>query len=428
LPTSSDRVVECDQLAKQYRIGERQRYRTLRETIVRATSQWFSGRGNAEPPSIWALDGVSFDMHRGDVLGIIGRNGAGKSTLLKILSRITKPTRGRAVIRGRVGSLLEVGTGFHAELTGRENIFLNGAILGMKRHEIVRRFDEIVEFAEIGDFLDTPVKRYSSGMYMRLAFAVAAHLEPEILIVDEVLAVGDALFQKKCLGKMSAASQEGRTVLFVSHNMLAIQTLCGRAVWLDQGRLRENGPARDVVHHYMRSVQTPHVERVWQGGADAPGDANIRLRRVALRPENPGAEIVTVRTPLSLEIDYSLLKPRLHLNVNAFLYNEDGTLIFSSDTQVIDAGEGIFRSLCHIPGDLLNAGTHSVTVTVVRDEARTLLEAEEAVVFDVEDSTHARGSWYDRWPGAVRPMLRWETVPVNDAVLIGAGALQESDA
>jgi hypothetical protein len=210
--------------------------------------------------------------------------------------------------------------------------------------------------------------------------------------------------------------------------MLAIQTLCGDAIWLDQGRLRENGPARDVVHHYMRSVQTPHVERVWQDGADAPGDANIRLRRVALRPEDRRAELVTVRTPLSLEIDYSLLKPRLQLNVCVFLYNEDGTLVFSSDTRVVDAGEGMFRSLCHIPGDLLNAGTHSVTVTVVRDEAHTLLEAGEAVVFDIEDSTYGRGSWYDRWPGAVRPMLRWETVPAGDSVLVGEGVFQESNA
>jgi lipopolysaccharide transport system ATP-binding protein len=413
LLTSSDIVVECDELAKQYRIGERQRYRTLRETIVRTTSQWFHGREKGEPPSIWALDGVSFDVHRGEVLGIIGRNGAGKSTLLKILSRITKPTRGRAVIRGRVGSLLEVGTGFHAELTGRENIFLNGAILGMKRHEIVRRFDEIVEFAEIGDFLDTPVKRYSSGMYMRLAFAVAAHLEPEILVVDEVLAVGDAVFQKKCLGKMSEASQHGRTVLFVSHNMLAVQTLCGSAIWLDQGRVRDSGNARDVVHHYLRTAQTQQVERAWPTLTDAPGDMNVRLRRVLSRPEDHGADVVTVHTPLALEIDYSVLREGLDLAVNVSVYNDEAILVFNSDTRVRNLSAGLYRSICHVPGNLLNAGTYSVSVSIIRDEARSLLALADIVSFDVEDSTHARGSWYDRWPGVVRPILKWETEPAD---------------
>jgi homopolymeric O-antigen transport system ATP-binding protein len=413
LRTSSDIVVECDGLGKRYRIGERQRYRTLRETLTRGASQLFRPRDErAEPPYIWALDDVSFQIGRGDVLGIIGRNGAGKSTLLKILSRITAPTRGRAVIRGRVGSLLEVGTGFHPELTGRENIFLNGAILGMKRAEIVRRFDEIVAFAEIGEFLDTPVKRYSSGMYMRLAFAVAAHLDPEILIVDEVLAVGDAVFQKKCLGKMGEVSQGGRTVLFISHNMLAIQSLCNDAIWLEQGRVRELGSAREVVHHYMREAQSPHAVRTWSDG-DSPGDRNLKLQRVAVRTE-AGAAAISVHSPLALEFDYSVAARGLHLNLNFFLYNEEGTLIFNSDTRLNDPPPGVYQSVCHIPGDLLNAGTHSVSVSVVRDEGHTLLEAADVVVFDVDDSTHGRGSWYDRWPGVIRPMLRWDTAPARE--------------
>src|SRR5580692_3762847 len=244
----TDIAIRCEGIAKQYRIGERERYRALRDVItdmvtapfrrVRSASQDSShGNGNNKETRFWALKDVSFEIKRGEVAGIIGRNGVGKSTLLKILSRITEPTRGSADIWGRVGSLLEVGTGFHPELTGRENIYLNGAILGMSKAEIARKFDEIVAFAEVDKFLDTPVKRYSSGMYMRLAFAVAAHLEPEILIVDEVLAVGDAAFQKKCLGRMREVSSQGRTVLFVSHNMGAITSLCQKAFWLDRGRL-----------------------------------------------------------------------------------------------------------------------------------------------------------------------------------------------
>jgi lipopolysaccharide transport system ATP-binding protein len=416
LRTSSDVVIECDRLGKRYRIGERQRYSTLRETIADRSYRLFMRRQTAaEPPSIWALQDVSFEVRRGNVLGIIGRNGAGKSTLLKILSRITKPTEGRALIRGRVGSLLEVGTGFHAELTGRENIFLNGAILGMRRAEIVRRFDEIVEFAEIGEFLDTPVKRYSSGMYMRLAFAVAAHLDPEILVIDEVLAVGDAVFQKKCLGKMGDVSQSGRTVLFISHNMLAIQSLCSDAVWLDQGRLRELGNSRDVVHHYLREVHTPQVDRVWSDD-EAPGDQNLRLQRVSVRAED-GTNAISVRTPLALEFQYAIARRHLRLNLNFFLNNEEGVVIFNSDTRLIDLAPGVYRSVCRIPGDLLNAGTHSVSVAFVRDEAHMMVESADVVVFDVEDSTHARGSWYDRWPGVIRPMLEWDTGSAEGEIL-----------
>ena len=413
--TSSDIVVECDGLSKRYRIGERQRYRTLRETVAEASARLFRRPGGDDERYIWALDDVSFQTERGSVLGIVGRNGAGKSTLLKILSRITKPTRGRATIRGRVGSLLEVGTGFHSELTGRENIFLNGAILGMKRNEIIRRFDEIVAFAEIGEFLDTPMKRYSSGMYMRLAFAVAAHLDPEILVVDEVLAVGDAVFQKKCLGKMGEVTQRGRTVLFISHNMLAVQSLCDNAMWLDQGRVREVGTAREVVHEYTRDVLSTRVERTWQND-DAPGDRNLKLQRVAVQSDDAGGRI-SVRTPLRLEFEYAIATRGLNLNLNFYLYNEEGILIFNSDTRLADLPVGRFHSVCHIPGDLLNAGTHSVAVNIVRDEAHPLIELSDVVVFDVDDSTHGRGSWYDRWPGVVRPMLKWDTAPADDEVV-----------
>ena len=415
MPTSSDIVIECEGIGKRYRIGERERYRTLRDTLTRAAARAMRGHWHSgDAPSIWALDDITFRMRHGEVLGVIGRNGSGKSTLLKILSRITRPTRGRARIRGRVGSLLEVGTGFHSELTGRENIFLNGAILGMRRSEILRHFDDIIEFAEIGEFLDTPVKRYSSGMAMRLAFAVAAHLDPEILLVDEVLAVGDAVFQKKCLGKMGEASQHGRTALFVSHNMLAVQTLCQSAIWLDQGRIRDSGPAGEIVHNYLRSVQSQHVERTWEDGETAGGDENVRLRRVLVRRADHGADLITVRTPLALDFEYTILKPGLQLALIASVHNEEGVMVFSSDTRLTRPAEGTYKSTCQIPGDLLNAGMYSVTVTFARDEAFALFDVNDAIAFEVEDSTSGRGTWYDRWPGVVRPVLHWDTQTLDE--------------
>ena len=269
-------VVSVEKLGKKYKIGSIQgRYKTLRESIMSVVRNPFRPRREHQflirnhGEIIWALRDVSFEAKEGEVIGIIGRNGAGKSTLLKILSRITEPTEGRAIIRGRVGSMLEVGTGFHPELTGRENIYLNGAILGMTRSEIGRKFDKIVSFAEIEKFLDTPVKHYSSGMYVRLAFAVAAHLEPEILIVDEVLAVGDATFQKKCLGKMEGAAKEGRTVLFVSHNIQAVRALCGRGILLEQGSVCKEGPVSEVIDRYMtEDFGPPKTHAIFQEDPD----------------------------------------------------------------------------------------------------------------------------------------------------------------
>jgi lipopolysaccharide transport system ATP-binding protein len=262
----SDVAIRVQEISKRYQIGRAPRQQSLREAVTgvaRATVGRLHGRAaHSARDTVWALDGVSFEIERGEVVGIIGHNGSGKSTLLKILSRITEPTRGRAEINGRVGSLLEVGTGFHPELTGRENIYLNGAMLGMRKHEIDRRFDEIVAFADIGKLLDTPVKRYSSGMYVRLAFAVAAHLEPEILLVDEVLAVGDAGFQKKCLGKMSEVAGAGRTVLLVSHNMAAIQELCRHSLLLSGGRLVQDGPTEQVVSHYLSQLTADTMDAV----------------------------------------------------------------------------------------------------------------------------------------------------------------------
>src|SRR5688572_19094667 len=277
-------IIRVENLGKQYTIGAKSEpYTTLRESLVRAARKpldMVRRNGKAENTKFWALKDVSFDVMPGEVVGIIGRNGAGKSTLLKVLSRITEPTTGRVELYGRVGSLLEVGTGFHPELTGRENIFLNGAILGMRREEINKKFDEIVDFAEIEEFLDTPVKRYSSGMYVRLAFAVAAHLEPEILVVDEVLSVGDAQFQKKCLGKMREVSEHGRTVLFVSHDMQAVARLCSRIIWFQDGTKREDGKSESIIGSYLRERTTTGSERIWGDGANAPGTDVARLRKV----------------------------------------------------------------------------------------------------------------------------------------------------
>jgi lipopolysaccharide transport system ATP-binding protein len=339
--TMDTTAIQINELGKRFRLGEREPYKTFRESLVkavRAPLHWRrngSNRGNGRDADrwLWALRDISLKVEHGEVLGVIGRNGSGKSTLLKILSRITEPTEGYADIQGRVGSLLEVGTGFHKELSGRENIYLNGALLGMRRAEIASKFDQIVAFAEMDRFLDTPVKRYSSGMYMRLAFAVAAHLEPEILLVDEVLAVGDAAFQKKCLGKMSSVAGEGRTVLFVSHNMSAIQNLCPRALWLDSGRVREAGPTGPVVQHYleaMGSVQTvPLAER-----SDRVGDGSARMLWLSVEPDD-GTGVVRTGSRLRLVIRYAGDKPLLHPRILVSVYDMSHTGIFALDSDMV---------------------------------------------------------------------------------------------
>lgn len=320
--TSAETVIRCEGVGKSYQIAhlaERERYASLRDTLAHSARAWIdrvAGRGpepRAATEEFWALVDVSFEVKRGEVVGIIGRNGAGKSTLLKILSRITEPTHGRIELRGRVASLLEVGTGFHPELTGRENIYLNGAILGMTRAEIGRKFDEIVAFAEVERFLDTPVKRYSSGMYVRLAFAVAAHLEPEILLVDEVLAVGDAEFQKKCLGRMSTVAEAGRTVLFVSHNTQAVSALCGRAIWLDKQRVAMDGTPADVFPEYLRQSALPDIASAI---ASLPEDPVFRLVDVQLSQSGePLRGGIEASLPLEMKISYEIKKAALGLRI-----------------------------------------------------------------------------------------------------------------
>ena len=354
---------------------------------------------------IWALKDVNLEIHEGEVVGIIGRNGAGKSTLLKILSRITEPTTGRITYEGRVGSLLEVGTGFHSELTGRENIYLNGSILGMSRAEINHKFDEIVSFSEIEQFLDTPVKRYSSGMYVRLAFAVAAHLEPEILIVDEVLSVGDAAFQKKCLGKMQDVSTGGRTVLFVSHNMTAVRELCKKAIWLDGGRVVSSGNTDAIVSQYLQENAKSIHEQIWPDPDTMQENDKVRLRRARLSAGEESGSI-SIHTPIRIEIEYWNALPDAELLTSLYLYKLDGTCVFNSDSSPRVYPRGIVREICHIPGNLLNDGTYRIAIMIVKDRFHGIYRQDDVLVFDVQDAER-EVHWYGKWDGVVRPELVW---------------------
>jgi lipopolysaccharide transport system ATP-binding protein len=366
-----------------------------------------------------ALSGVSFEVNRGEVVGIIGTNGAGKSTLLKILSRITPPTQGTVEIRGRVSSLLEVGTGFHPELTGRENVYLNGTILGMRKREIDRKFDEIVDFSGVEKFLDTPVKRYSSGMRVRLAFAVAAHLEPEILIIDEVLAVGDAEFQKKCLSKMQDVGKEGRTVLFVSHNMPAVTRLCPRVILLGSGKILRDGPVDEVVSAYLHAGRGTTALREWTDLSEAPGNDIVRLRAVRVREEDGTVkEGIDIRKAVGLEMEFEVLQGGTEMMPYFTLFNEEGTTVFSTIDQCGEwkkrmRPEGVYTSTAWIPGNLLTEGTYYVRATMkTLERKKRHFNEPEVVAFNIMDTVDgdsARGDWVGRMAGVIRPLLNWET-------------------
>lgn len=420
-------IIQAEALSKRYRLGVIGAT-TLKETLARWRQRRSTANGHApnsagDAKDFWALRDVSFSVERGEAIGLIGGNGSGKSTLLKILSRITEPTSGHAVVRGQVASLLEVGTGFHPDLTGRDNIFLNGAILGMRRAEITRKFDEIVEFAEVGKFIDTPVKRYSSGMYVRLAFAVAAHLQPDILLVDEVLAVGDVAFQKKCLGKMDDVAHAGRTIIFVSHNMAAIQNLCRRVVWLKQGRVVEVGATSEVVPRYLQTATKTCTEKVWPEMATAPGNDEVRLRRARLTAAATNQDLaITVSTPFTLEFEYWNLRPEAKLNTSIAVYNQEGVCVFISSSITDSAWQGrefpagLYRSTCQIPGYLLNHGTYTVVLYLVKDAGTLLHRQENALAFEVHDITEDRAGWYGTWLGTVRPRLTWRTEAIPATV------------
>jgi len=437
----SEIAVRVDRLGKFYRIGTRREasqvmlrevvsklgsapFRALAASVRRLSTGRGNGRGRAGssqlPPSIWALRNVSFDVRRGEIVGIIGPNGAGKSTLLKILSRITDPTEGRVEIHGRVGSLLEVGTGFHPELTGRENAYLCGALLGMRKIETDRKLDEIISFAEIEKFADTPVKHYSSGMYVRLAFAVAAHLEPEILIVDEVLAVGDVSFQRKCLNKMEDVRQHGRTILFVSHNMQVVTRLCDRALLISGGEIRQDGPASEVAGRYLLESLRTAGSRSWPDPATAPGDHVVRLRSVRARDEAGNTiESLDIRRPIGLEMAYDVLEEGHILVPTYHLFNESGTCLLATlDVEPEWRGRarptGSFVSVAWVPGNFFAEGAVLATpaVSTHHPDYKIHVYERDAVAFHVQDSLQsdsARGDYDGAFPGVVRPLLKWTT-------------------
>jgi lipopolysaccharide transport system ATP-binding protein len=427
----SNVIIKAEGLGKKYILShQRQSYYALRDVIADGVRKMFK-RGIVEPfkrltsdstaqqlnrstkEDFWALKDISFEIKEGDRVGIIGRNGAGKSTLLKILSRITEPTTGQVGIHGRTASLLEVGTGFHPELTGRENVYLNGAILGMTKREIKRKFDEIVDFAEVEKFLDTPVKRYSSGMYVRLAFAVAAHLEPEILVVDEVLAVGDAQFQKKCLGKMEDVGKEGRTVLFVSHNMTAVQRLCNHALCLEHGKQVSIGEVSQVVSQYLQSGANCVLERNWTDNQSAPGNDTAKILRTSVKPLQPVSDgLLTIQTPLLFEFEIWNNVPGAALNFSIHLYSLDGNHIFAVASESMPRPRGLVKGEFQVPGNFLNDGTYTVTILVVIDGSHAILEYPNALIFEVHEAGRT-GKWLGKWPGAVRPKFAFPTQNVE---------------
>lgn len=422
-------AIIVDHLSKQYRLGGPQEpYHTFRDAIVnslQAPLKYF----HKEPPleGFWALKDVSFKVEQGEVVGIIGRNGAGKSTLLKILSRITSPTEGSIELRGRVGSLLEVGTGFHPELTGRENIYLSGSILGMKRCEIDAKLDDIVKFSEIEKFLDTPVKRYSSGMYVRLAFAVAAHLEPEILLVDEVLAVGDAAFQKKCLGKMGDVAKEGRTVLFVSHNMKAVSTLCRKAILLGNGKILAAGPTEEVIREYNHCIEDETIK----GSPDITYPANPKnsayIERIQFTDRKEQLTLTyDILEPISIIINYTVVTDFPHLVMWFEIRNLEGILVFASGdsdwklysapdpSETFSKSKGTYEARVTIPAPLLNEGRYEFEVFLTLGPAR--VDTKKGIIFDVVDHGSFSSSLRNAPRGGVITLpLQWQTKYISSS-------------
>jgi lipopolysaccharide transport system ATP-binding protein len=419
----SDTVISVENLSKTYRLGV-----IGTGTFYGDVKRWWAKKlgkpdpyekigeayhGNRQGDSIQALDDVNFQVKRGEALGIIGRNGAGKSTLLKIMSRVTAPTSGMVRARGRIASLLEVGTGFHPELTGRENIYLNGAILGMNRSEVNRKFDEIVDFSGVEKFIDTPVKRYSSGMYVRLAFAVAAHLEPEILVVDEVLAVGDAEFQRKCLGKMSDVAHAGRTVLFVSHNMPAILRLCPSAILLDKGRLVKQGSAVDVTNAYLYENESANGSMLWDPD-QAPGSADVKLTAIRLVDgDGKVKSLVEVENRLILEVEYLVTTPGLKFRCGVG-FNTQGVTAFTAmePFEKMRDRAGRYISRVEIPPNLLAEGEYSISVSIFSSKGHKVrhVSAKNIFSFQVVDyitGNSARGDYAQNITGVVRPILPW---------------------
>jgi lipopolysaccharide transport system ATP-binding protein len=422
----SEFAIRADKLNKRYYIESlrsRYEYRTFRDLITQVVRSPFLRaakifRKEASKTAnllreIWALKDASFEVKHGEVLGIIGSNGAGKSTLLKILSRITEPTGGYAETYGRVGALIGVGTGFHPELSGRENIYLSGAILGMKKNEINHKFDEIVSFAEIEEFIDTPVKYYSSGMYVRLAFAVAAHFEPEILLVDEVLAVGDVAFRKKCLGKMGDAAKEGRTVLFVSHNMGAVRSLCDRAILLEQGKIVQNGDPSEVISEYLSSkiVSGGEGEIAWEDRNKAPGGNDMKLLSIRLIDTyGKVRSIFEVNSPVNVEVNYEVFCNIRGMRMVFHLLTIHGEIAFSTtnhNSLPEEIKPGVYKNVCVIPGNLLNIGKYIVKIGADIPKVKLLFPYKEYISFLTAGPGNQDSHLSQNWPGVVCPRLEW---------------------
>jgi lipopolysaccharide transport system ATP-binding protein len=421
-------IISVSQVSKQYRLGE-VGTGSLQQDINR---WWHRLRGKEDPylqvgdsndrssrgqsDYVWALQDINFEVQRGEVLGIIGRNGAGKSTLLKILSRVAEPTTGRIAMQGRIASLLEVGTGMHPDLTGRENVYLNGAILGMSKKEISSRFDEIVAFAGVERYIDTPVKRYSSGMHVRLGFAVAAHLEPDVLIVDEVLAVGDYEFQKKCLGKMREVSQaEGRTILFVSHNMTAIRNLCSRAIILNNGMLVADGLTEQVIKDYGAAAMQTNMRLLAANPQEAPGNDKVRVKRLEVLADGDAPSGITVHTPIRIEFEFWNQETSVPVNLSFHLYTANQECVFNAGSDAKILAAGLHRGVCIIPGGLLNDNVYTVSMMVVGDRSFSLYHIEHAISFEVFEDRPESG-WHGKWPGIIRPSLPFslEAVSTHD--------------
>ena len=427
---SRDIVIQAEKVSKLYHLGSIGSG-TLSGDISRSFSRLFGKEverniidenKNDKQDTLWALKDVSFEVKKGDVLGIIGKNGAGKSTLLKILSQITKPTSGEVRIKGRVASLLEVGTGFHPELTGRENIFLNGAIFGLKKNEIKKKFDEIVDFSGVEKYIDTPVKRYSSGMYVRLAFAVAAHLEPEILIVDEVLAVGDMAFQNKCIGRISQVSGEGSTCLIVSHNMDSIARLCKQAILLKDGEISMQGDPTEIIKGYLSDGNVLSSEKIWSNVSDAPGNKKVRLQSIRLLDDDRNLKVVfDIRYEVLVEYEYEIFEPLVNIIVAFQLINSSDVVVFTSfDTNYIDKNQAIvpgrYKAFCKIPGNLLSEDRFFVRATMRsldKDSHNEIhVDLRNAVSFQVVDKMEggsAREKHTGGYAGVIRPILTWAT-------------------
>lgn len=415
----NEAVIRVENISKRYKISLRQRHNTLRDHIAYSmkrfiTSNWQKDNGSED--LIWALKDVSFDVHQGEGVGVIGRNGAGKSTLLKILTRVTWPTRGRAEVRGRLGSLLEVGSGFHPELTGRENISLNGAIMGMSRSEVRRKFDEIVSFAGVEKFIDTPVKRYSSGMYVKLAFAVAAHLEPDILLIDEVLSVGDFAFQKKCFQKIHEVQREqGRTFLVVSHSMGSIKQLCRRSILLHDGEVRFDGDTDEAINLYLHEgYEEAGTEYLWSQG-DSPGNDSIKLSSIRLCSESGEARSnFSADEPVCVEVQYKMERKQQSFRIGISLYTSGGTyVLYSSDRDSYsamyrDEEPGEYVSRCEIPANFLNLGGYVIVVSGDEFGADMILQGLPRLKFDVSLPGSALNRLSEARQGIVCPLLQWE--------------------